>query len=228
MKREHKQISWNIPLIYFMITCFITIIFIFSPLIIRIPFIYDLISWFLEIFKDTEYKSIYIGTVGTILGTFLAITGTLLTQNLIDKHNKNIADEKNALIVYYDLKPALYEINDIMNSFHDFPSIYTDSLDDISMGIFKGILHNRYIYVNSDWRGLIASLERRLTGDTIQNAHVLYKKLSIISTTSNERNIYDLMSSLMSDKSLKKEYTSILSELAAIANIEYTENGETE
>lgn len=75
----------SISTIYFIIICVIALLFILSPLVLRIPVVYDLVKWFLSAFKDNQYKNTYIGALGSIIGTFLAITGVIWTQKLIEK-----------------------------------------------------------------------------------------------------------------------------------------------
>lgn len=59
---------------------FITGIFLFAPLIIKLPFVDDIVSWILLILKQQVYKSSYIEVLGAIAGSWLAITGAIYTQ----------------------------------------------------------------------------------------------------------------------------------------------------
>lgn len=58
-----------------------------------------------------EYKSTYVETIGSIIGTILAISGTLFLQEKIDKktdEEKRINEENNMryniIVIYYDFK----------------------------------------------------------------------------------------------------------------------------
>lgn len=70
---------------FFIIVSIIGGIFIVSPIILRVPFIRDFFSWFFRSLGNSDYKSSYIETFGAILGTFLAVTGTLWTQRKLDE-----------------------------------------------------------------------------------------------------------------------------------------------
>lgn len=70
---------------FFIIVSIIGVIFIVSPIILRIPIIRAFFSWFLKSLGSSDYKSGYIETFGAILGTFLAVAGTLWTQRKLDE-----------------------------------------------------------------------------------------------------------------------------------------------
>lgn len=234
MKKRSKRVVLRISLLYFYITCFVTIIFILAPLLIRIPTIYSIIDWFLDAFNSIEYKSIYIETMGSILGTFLAVTGTLLTQNILSKYEKRKEDRKNALVMYYDLKFATEEIVYIVNDYYTNSSCRTSPNNPPLVTCFQNARKGHYIFINSNWRQLIASLEGELTIDAIQNLYILYGRLSLISkylhTSVNEmrygdeRYIYDLMYSVIFNDDSNQDtggngYDSLIQKLAILANI---------
>lgn len=51
------------------------------------PIIHLLVSNILSEFSFVEYKTAYINTIGALLGTFLAVSGALFTQQR--EHKKN-------------------------------------------------------------------------------------------------------------------------------------------
>lgn len=68
----------------FTIMCLITILFIVMPLLLKGPVTNKLVAWILSGLKYQEYKSAYLGLVGGILGTWMAITGAIYTQCKFD------------------------------------------------------------------------------------------------------------------------------------------------
>lgn len=82
----------------FTIMCLITILFIVMPLLLKGPVTNKLVAWILSGLKYQEYKSAYLGLVGGILGTWMAITGAIYTQCKFDweKEQKKMAEEEKA------------------------------------------------------------------------------------------------------------------------------------
>ena len=74
--------------IYFFIACFVAILFLAIPLLLRCSCIYDLVWEYLSVFRNTEYKGIYIETIGALFGAFLGVTGAVWAQNLAIKQSK--------------------------------------------------------------------------------------------------------------------------------------------
>ena len=91
------------------------LLFLVIPLFLRINWVYDSLSWFLQPLRKSEYKSSYIEIIGAILGTFLAVTGTLWTQRKIDSVMEQKEIQKRALIVYYVF---CFAFNDLTKTSH--------------------------------------------------------------------------------------------------------------
>lgn len=201
--------------IYFIVICVIVLLFIFSPLLIRVHFIYEIIQNYLDVFKNIEYKSAYVETVGAILGTFLAITGAIWTQNILNKYEKKRQIEKNALIVYYDFKFALDNVLEIMEVICPLTKSNTLPEDEAILDKFYKLRHVRNIYIDANWRQLVTSLRDELTVDEIREAQILYSKLAMICASFGDsdfemkrkvgRKIYSIMFSMINlEYSLKQ------------------------
>lgn len=78
----------------FTIMCVITVVFIILPLVMKIPFVSNLIAWIMSALKYQEYKSAYLGIIGGLVGSWLAITGAIYTQRKFDEERKK--EEKDA------------------------------------------------------------------------------------------------------------------------------------
>lgn len=68
----------------FAIMCFITVVFIILPIVLKIQCISDFVAWILEALRYQEYKSAYLGIIGGLLGSWLAVTGAIYTQRKFD------------------------------------------------------------------------------------------------------------------------------------------------
>ncbi len=73
---------------------FITGIFLFAPLNIKLPFVDDIVSWILLSLKQQGYKSIEV--LGAIAGSWLAITGAIYTQRK-SEYEKIMKQEESSL-----------------------------------------------------------------------------------------------------------------------------------
>lgn len=82
----------------FIAMCVVTVLFIVMPLFLQVSVIRNAIEWILSGLKYQEYKSAYLGLVGGLLGSWLAITGAIYTQRKFDreKEEKRAIEEKRA------------------------------------------------------------------------------------------------------------------------------------
>lgn len=119
MKIKNFFINKNV---LFWISLALTILFVFSPLVLQIPILKYAVSYFFQALTSDTYKSSFIENIGSILGTVLTITGTLLIQKKIDERTEKEKLEKEnndvrrrIIIIYYDLKLAFEEIANIYN-----------------------------------------------------------------------------------------------------------------
>jgi|GEM_PF-6160257 len=96
--------------IFLLLSITISIFIIIFPFILNIPYISFSISWFLQPLKNANYKIAYIGFIGSILGTYLAISGAIWVQKRERKKKEKDEIIKNATIVYYDIKLSCLEL----------------------------------------------------------------------------------------------------------------------
>lgn len=82
----------------FVAMCIITAVFIVMPLFLKFPVVSKIVAWVLSGLKYQEYKSAYLGLVGGLIGSWLAITGAIYTQRKFDreKEEKRAIEEKRA------------------------------------------------------------------------------------------------------------------------------------
>lgn len=77
----------------YIIMAIITIVVLIIPLFMRITLFSDITSWVLFGLKKQEYKSAYLGIIGSLAGSWLAITGAIYTQRKFDEEKKAEEDE---------------------------------------------------------------------------------------------------------------------------------------
>ena len=72
----------------FIAMCVVTVLFIVMPLFLQVSVIRNAIAWILSGLKYQEYKSAYLGLIGGLLGSWLAITGAIYTQRKFDREKE--------------------------------------------------------------------------------------------------------------------------------------------
>lgn len=72
----------------------ITMLFLLIPMLLKIPVISAIVRWMMNGFKMSEYKSAYLGVLGGIAGSWLAITGAIYTQRKFDDERKSEEETK--------------------------------------------------------------------------------------------------------------------------------------
>lgn len=168
--------------ILFAIICIIVIMFIISPLLFRCPFIRRLFSWFLYPLNNSGYKSSYIETFGAILGTFLAVSGSLWAQRKIDKMSFEKEFRESALVVYYDFYFAFEDIKKFLDEYFLQKGGITDKLD---FEIYRKIKKRYKIYIDDNWIHNVAKLSSKLSDGEIELIYKLYGDLSTIKRSFN-------------------------------------------
>ena len=205
-----KQLMKIILNILFMLFWLLGIIFLFVPRILSYTPIYDLLSYFLSYLPSVEYKNTYISSLGGLLGTFMAVSGALWTQQHIDsqKDKKQTAD--NARLVYYDLRIANNLIVDLLNrvsntekdifscalkevdtnnhisiysakQFEAIPSLFTNGNTDSPWDCFEREISSLIFDVNENWKQAISSLPDTFSEREVSYLIELYEKMMYIS-----------------------------------------------
>lgn len=226
-----KQFIKKEPLFFSVIV--IIFIFIIIPIILRISFIEKVICWGLSGLKYQEYKNSYITTIGSMLGSFLAISGAVWTQRRIDETNEIREAKKSALIVYYDFRFAfdnlVYIPKMVWYKQYKEQKFNSKSTSEFFLEYSKNI----YLYIDDDWKNSVAKLSKILSQDEIKIIYDTYGKLcnvrkildKQIEDKSQIARIYNSSVSRFYDKSmsldgshcieisLKEEYEELLKKL---------------
>ena len=193
MKRNR---NWNI---LFTVISILGGIFVVAPLLLRIPLMQDAFAWFLQPLKDSGYKSSYIETFGAILGTFLAVAGTLWTQRKIDEAVDKKEIKECALIIFYDFEFALKDLTKLMQYYQNSQRTISNVLLDYKEFAKR---QKRYrIYIDDDWIHNVAKLSHKLSSREIQKIYKLYGDLCTI------RNAFNTSSDSLSEDEAKIVYS---------------------
>ena len=166
-------------------------VFVAMPLLLRLSFIRFLVTWFLQPLDDVGYKSIYIETLGALLGTFLAVVGALWVQRKVDMTEEEKTERETALVVFYDFFFASNEIIKFMQEYHscDLRMLTNVVLD---WENYKKRKKKHQLYIDAAWIHNVAKLSNVLEPTEIQKIYELYGDLSTIQKT------FDLLSNSVS------------------------------
>lgn len=158
-------------------------VFCMSPFIMRISFIKSAAAWFLAPLVESGYKSSYVETIGGIIGTVLAITGTLFLQGMIDKkadEEKRLKEENDVryriIVIYYDLKLALQNISKIYNLLIAAAFL----VDKNKTEEFYNSASKIELYIDNNWIRNVASLHEVFDEKTLEKIFLIYGDISSI------------------------------------------------
>ena len=181
-----KAITW-----IFILSCLCALLFLCLPLILRFDCVYNCISAFLSAFRNTEYKGLYIETLGALFGAFLGVIGAVLAQNLANKQSKAAEIENTAQVLYADLKDSLKRVSTVFSD-PGFPKGENDLIHAIAheeeneLHKFDYLVYENRIIMLPDWKQMILSIEEKLSSDDLRILLVTYTELSELSSlTSN-------------------------------------------
>lgn len=163
--------------VFFLFAVVIAILFITSPVWIKIKGLSKVVSLFLAPLKSEGYKSSYIGAMGGLIGTFLAVSAALWTQRRIDeKEEKNRIREKT-LIIYYDFHFAFYDIWNCIREFAENVPILGFDLKDNQIKDFIASVRTLEIRICNEWITNIADVSKYFTDNEIKEMYTMYSDL---------------------------------------------------
>ena len=151
-----------------------SVLFLMIPLIIRIPFVHNAISFILN--EMGPYKSSYFEACGAMIGTFLAVTSTIWLQNRSDVKQRNVVIKKVATIVYFDID-KFYKENDIFASrVIDLQKISArrGMAEDTILSEYEKWRQYASIHIDAEWIATVAELSAVLDKETIDNIYGFY------------------------------------------------------
>ena len=160
-------------------------------MLLRITFIKQFVLFCLSFTDNPDYKIAYVELWGVIIGSFIAIYGTLWAQKKIDEKEKQEEYAKYACVVYYDI---YFSCKELIKLFEDTKSKFcldainaedaVDKLCQTAMG--------RNLLYNSNWIVDVAQLTTVLTEVEIKHIYKCYEKLENINRAFHSNNWCDV------------------------------------
>lgn len=188
----------------FSIAIVITIIFVLCPLWLKLSILHNGVSWVLKALSDQGFKSSYIETTGAILGTFLAVTGAVWTQRMIDTKVENEKKRECALIIFYDFEFAFEELCSYIRSYRIKANpICINVLEDEKIEAFRECGKSFKIYIHNEWIENVAKISRYFSNAEIKTIYEMYGDLETV------RKIYDKPLEQISKSELKLAFKSM-------------------
>lgn len=183
-----KIITW-----IFILSCIVALLFLCLPLVLRFDCVYSFISVFLSAFRNAEYKGLYVETLGALFGAFLGVIGAVWAQNLANEQSKSAEIEKNAQVIYADLKESLDCVS-IITKADEFPKRKIDLIravvhaDEKVLQGFEQLVNDNRIIMLPDWKQMVLSIEQTLKSEELRVLLVSYTELSELSSLVCSRN----------------------------------------
>ncbi len=183
-----KTITW-----IFILSCLGALLFLGLPLLLQVDCVYSWFSAYLSALRDTEYKGIYITTLGALFGAFLGVIGAVWAQNLSNEQSKSAEIEKTTQIIVSDLKYSLDRVSTIKSAqgFPESRTVLTRAVTQANGDVlqdFEQLLIDNRIVMLPDWRQMVLSLEQKLSSEEMRLLLVSYTELSELSSLVNSKN----------------------------------------
>lgn len=156
------------------------------PLLLKITIVKQSILFLLSFTDNIEYKVAYIELVGAIVGSFLAIYGSLWTQSKIDEKKDKDRQKNSACIIYYDLYfafKALIEIFDETKRKYNLEEINGED----NVNKFCEIALGRELHLNKEWITAVSRLNDAFSPIEIKQIFKYYDKLIAIDRAMQSR-----------------------------------------
>lgn len=151
------------------------ILFVSMPYFLTFDTCANWLSDFLSELKIVEYKSTYIETIGSFLGSFLAITGALWLENRMKRDREKSDDSINARIAYYNLEIAFKQVRKILidSNGHKRNIASVDKFKNFEK--FHKLIQDFAIFTDDDWMRNVASLpESCINAFEREHVYLLY------------------------------------------------------
>lgn len=158
-------------------------ILIFIPIILKIPTIKSILSWWLDFSDDSSYKNTYIELLGNIIAVFISVLGALRTEYYL--RNKEEQKMKSECIrsLHGELNRCFRTLKDIYMSTKIKNKISKIESKDIDSFCEIATLHQ--LNLNNEWISLLAQLNGLISTFDWNNLQKFFSRLSVIDQAIN-------------------------------------------
>lgn len=136
----------------YFITGGITVMVISMPLLLYIPGAKNLVIMFLGALKTTDYKNAYIGILGSVIGSWLAVTGALYTQRKMDEEKERQESVRRTNNIRIVCREVLW--NDIISNHRQLTCHDKEHLHHIISEISGYTVSQSFSYRLQNWMDL--------------------------------------------------------------------------
>ncbi len=162
-------------IIIFSIVIVVVTMFIF-PLILHIPLVKQMVYALLSFTQNPDYKVAYVEFFGAIIGSFMAICGSVWIQSKVDEKQETDRRKKYACIIYNDLDLAFKELIKMAKETRtEYNKKSTNNKNYEELFCKKAL--GKKIHLSPNWISDVAQLNNVLTRITIQTIYEYYGML---------------------------------------------------
>lgn len=135
------------------------------------------INSFLSFSNITNYKTAYLGYVGSMIGSFVAVFGSLWVQRNINEHKDNETKKKYARIVYFDL----FFARSLLTKAHKLADRITIDKKENREIAFYNVISEMKLRIDKNWITDVSDLGGIISNSDIEKIYACYEKLENIS-----------------------------------------------
>lgn len=146
-----------------------------SPFLLKYNLFYNIVDSFMESLEYQEYKGAFIGAIGGMIGSGLAVTSALWMQSRAEMKQKEEVVKKRATIVYYDIE-LFYQETDILGN--RIREALRQKNIEAKIEYFVKLRDYAGIHIDENWISNVAELKHVLGETTIKNIYRFYGKIS--------------------------------------------------
>ena len=152
--------------------------FIGIPLLLKIPAIKGVFSWWLDFTDNPDYKITYIEVVFGIIGVFLSVLGALRTEGYFRKREEKKAIEECVRFIHAELNRCFYKLQLIFRETRISCNIEDTGPD--FRNAFCEVAKKHKLDLNNEWISHMAQLNGRISKSEWNTLQMYFSRLAVI------------------------------------------------